>query len=195
MTTPLFNFQLARRSFPRGASIALVFASFVLAMCGCMASASGKRVVQTAVVLNHPGIGPALDGARAYLSEGNPLKIVCRTRAEAQQLANAYLAEYPGSALYVTSGSSMEPFITARSLVVAQPRPYQQIQKGELLIYMGRPDADRADRTCMLHRAVLQDRDGWLMCGDNNRWTETWDRVTPANYMGTAVVVLEAREG
>jgi len=28
------------------------------------------------------------------------------------------------------------------------------------------------------------------MRGDNNRWTESWDRVTPKNYMGRAVALF-----
>ena len=37
----------------------------------------------------------------------------------------------------------------------------------------------------MLHRAVMHDRRGWIMSGDNNRWSESWDRVTTENYIGT----------
>ena len=43
----------------------------------------------------------------------------------------------------------------------------------------------------MLHRAVDRDSGGWIMSGDNNRWSERWDRVTPTTYMGTVVALVE----
>ena len=29
-----------------------------------------------------------------------------------------------------------------------------------------------------------------MMSGDNNRWTESWDRVTPQTYVGTVVALF-----
>jgi hypothetical protein len=36
----------------------------------------------------------------------------------------------------------------------------------------------------------LHDRYGWIMSGDNNRWSESWDRVTADNYIGTVVALF-----
>jgi hypothetical protein len=164
-----------------------------LAMNWCTNAASRKPVAQTAVVLSQQVVLPDVVVEKAEAVKVNPLKIICRSRAEALALASTYLQQFPDSGLYVTSGTpSMEPFIIGRVYVVVQYRPYDSIERGEVLVYMGRPDANKTGRSCMLHRAVLRDHGGWLMCGDNNHWSESWDRVTPVNYLGTAVVVLEA---
>ena len=46
-----------------------------------------------------------------------------------------------------------------------------------------------------LHRAVLRDRGGWLMSGDNNARSESWDRVTPQTYVGTVEALFEVAAG
>lgn len=120
-----------------------------------------------------------------------PRKIVCQSRAEALKLGNS-VARDAGAKLLLTSGTrSMEPVIRGRVYVVAESIPYDHITKGDLLVYMGRPNGAKPDRTSMLHRAVLRDKGGWLMSGDNNRWTESWDRVTPVTYVGTVTTILE----
>jgi hypothetical protein len=85
----------------------------------------------------------------------------------------------------------MQPLIHGKVYVVVRKVPYETITKGDLLVYMGRPNASRRDRISMLHRTVQHDSGGWLMCGDNNARTESWDRVTPTNYLGTVTMILE----
>jgi hypothetical protein len=89
----------------------------------------------------------------------------------------------------------MEPLIHGRTYAVVQNRPYASIKKRDLLVYLGRPDASKPDRLEMLHRAVEGDRHGWIMSGDNNRWSESWDRVTPKTYLGTVVALFEFPAG
>jgi hypothetical protein len=84
----------------------------------------------------------------------------------------------------------MEPLIHGRIYAVIQKRAYETIRKFDLLVYMGRPDASLPIRERMLHRAVKHDRHGWIMSGDNNRWSESWDRVTPNTYVGTVVALF-----
>ena len=160
---------------------------------GCATLPGKSRIAQTATVLSQSGNGSvALNfAANLYYPGANPKKILCQSREEALQLGKS-VARDTGANLLVTSGTkSMEPLIHGRSYVVVQPRPYYSISKGDLLVYQGRPDAAKQDRSCMLHRAVMQDKDGWLMSGDNNRWTESWDRVTPDTYQGTVTTILE----
>jgi hypothetical protein len=174
----------------------IIFLSLVLIKLltsGCTALPGANRTAQTATVISQHGNGP-LDLNRSVSQDYpgvNPKKILCQSREEALQLGKSF-ARDTGANLLVTSGSnSMEPLIHGRTYVVVQPRPYDRISKGDLLVYQGRPDGAKPDRTCMLHRAVLQDKAGWLMSGDNNRWTESWDRVTPDTYQGTVTTILE----
>lgn len=85
----------------------------------------------------------------------------------------------------------MEPLIHGKAYVVVRKRPYDAITKGSVLVYMGRPSASKPDRVSMLHRTVTRDSGGWLMRGDNNARTESWDRVTPKNYLGMVEMILE----
>ncbi len=130
--------------------------------------------------------------ANHYSPGTNPRKIVCQSRDEALVLGNS-LASDTGSVLFLTSGSkSMEPLIKGRAYVVVQTLPFDRIIKGELLVYLGHPSAaNMQNPTCMLHRTVLQDKGGWIMSGDNNRWSESWDRVTKSTYIGTVTTILE----
>ena len=149
------------------------------------------QVAQTAIAISSHGTGSSASTANRYIQGSNPRKIVCQSREEAIVLGNSF-ARDTGAKLLLTSGTkSMEPLIHGRAYVVVQPLPYDRIIKGELLVYMGRPSAAKKDRTSMLHRTVLQDKGGWMMSGDNNRWTESWDRVTTTTYMGTVTAILE----
>jgi hypothetical protein len=85
----------------------------------------------------------------------------------------------------------MEPLIHGKTFVVVQKRSFGSIALRDLLVYMGRPDSSKQTRIKMLHRAVAHDRYGWLMSGDNNRWSESWDRVTPDTFLGVAVALFE----
>jgi hypothetical protein len=113
---------------------------------------------------------------------------------EAAAAAAELNARQLGGIVLCTSGTgSMEPLIPARPTYVVVAKPsFETLKRSDLLVYMGRLDARRADRTCTLHRAVEHDRLGWLMSGDHNRWTESWDRVTPENYIGKVLLILEA---
>jgi hypothetical protein len=93
-----------------------------------------------------------------------------------------------------TSGTaSMLPFINDHpTFVIVKKEPFDSIKKSDILVYMGRLDGRRPERTCALHRAVQLDDLGWIMSGDNNRWTESWDRVTPENYLGKVVMIFES---
>ena len=128
--------------------------------------------------------------AHAAGSAAAPAKLQFATQRQAM-LAASLFARSTGGSLVLTSGtSSMEPLIHGKTYVVVAKRPYTSISKSDILLYQGRPDASKADRKTILHRAVLQDKYGWLMSGDNNRWSESWDRVTTANYEGTVVAIF-----
>lgn len=112
------------------------------------------------------------------------------TGPEALYAARLYALLHNGEVVETSGTPSMRPLIVGKVYAVAVKLPYERIGKSDLLVYRGRPDAAKVDRTEMLHRAVAHDRDGWIMSGDNNRWTESWDRVTPATYLGTVVALF-----
>jgi len=113
------------------------------------------------------------------------------SRSEALIACEDYAAANGGTVVTTSGTPSMEPLIHGQTFVVVQKRPFESIAKKEILVYMGRPDSSKPTRVKMLHRAVLHDRHGWIMSGDNNRWSESWDRVTPETYLGTVVALSE----
>ena len=129
--------------------------------------------------------------AKEFAGKIAPTKTRFASRIEAQLACESYATAHGGS-VEITSGTrSMEPFIHGQTYFVVQKRPYESITHRDLLVYMGRPDASKPDRIKILHRAVDHDRYGWIMSGDNNRWSETWDRVAAKTYVGTAVAFFE----
>jgi hypothetical protein len=120
----------------------------------------------------------------------NPSEVRYTTQREAMAAASLY-AQICGGSLIITSGtSSMEPLIHGKVYAVITKRSFGSIAKSDILVYQGRPNAAADDIETMLHRAVLEDKDGWIMSGDNNRWSESWDRVTSDNYVGTVVALF-----
>jgi hypothetical protein len=136
--------------------------------------------------------GPSGVDTRSHLTGAiTPTKLVCADQLDAL-LACENCATANGGTIVTTSGTpSMEPLIHGKTYAVIVKLPYESIAKRDLLVYMGRPDANKPDRFKMLHRAVLHDRYGWMMSGDNNRWSESWDRVTPETYVGVVVALFE----
>ena len=122
-------------------------------------------------------------------------KVSFGSRVEAYAGAVVYAAENGGSVTITSGTPSMEPLIHGRTYAVIQNLRYDLIRKYDLLVYLGRPGASLPDRERMLHRAVKHDRHGWIMSGDNNRWSESWDRVTPTTYIGTVVALFAFPNG
>lgn len=109
--------------------------------------------------------------------------------------AHAYAALNGGEVRKVSRTGSMRPFINDDDYVVIAKPKYEEIQKGDILLYSGKISKAAKDRTVgLLHRAAMKDRLGWIMGGDNNSAYENWDRVTPDLLMGKAVAVFTVGE-
>lgn len=121
-----------------------------------------------------------------------PPKTVCANRAEALEQATAFSKSMAGTYVTATSGTpSMEPLIHGVCFVVMERQPYAAVKKFDVLEYWGRLDANSPKRTLVLHRAVLLDSAGWIMSGDNNMYSESWDRLTALTYIGTAIRIFQ----
>lgn len=105
--------------------------------------------------------------------------------------ANVY-AKLHGGKVYRTLGTgSMKPLLDAPAYVVCQDVPFDGVQLKDVLVYNGRLDPSKPDRKVLIHRAVLKDKYGWLMSGDNNKRSESWDRVTKDTLLGRCVVIFQ----
>ena len=126
---------------------------------------------------------------QADLARGLPPRIVCASQGEAFALAGA-------GATPVLGTGSMAPWIPAalpgldpRKTVVAyavidSAATYDGITTGALVVYFATWAGGR-----VLHQAASRDGGGWIMAGLHNERSETWERVTAANYIGTVARV------
>ena len=126
---------------------------------------------------------------QADLARGLPPRIVCADQGEAFALAGV-------GATPVLGTGSMAPWIPAalpgldpRQTVVAYAvidtaATYDGITTGALVVYFATWAGGR-----VLHQAAARDGGGWIMSGLHNERSETWERVTAANYVGTVARV------
>ena len=126
---------------------------------------------------------------QAEIARGLPPRIVCASQGEAFALAGV-------SATPVLGTGSMAPWIPAalpgldpRQTVVAYAvidtaATYDGITTGALVVYFATWAGGR-----VLHQAAARDSGGWIMSGLHNERSETWERVTAANYIGTVARV------
>ena len=126
---------------------------------------------------------------QAEIARGLPPRVVCADRRDAEAQAG------PG-AISVLGTGSMAPFIppalpgrdplaTVVALaVIDSAANFDGITTGALVIY-----APRWASGNVMHQAAMRDGGGWIMSGLNNERSETWERVTPATYVGTVARV------
>ena len=126
---------------------------------------------------------------QADLARGLPPRIVCASQGEA--FAQAGVGATP-----VLGTGSMAPWIPAalpgldpRKTVVAYAvidtaATYDGITTGALVVYFATWAGGR-----VLHQAAARDGGGWIMSGLHNERSETWERVTAKNYIGTVARV------
>jgi hypothetical protein len=163
----------------------------LLGACAFVAGLKGQETVGT-LQTNAP-----VTGGESYFGADTPSAatvVPSNTHFASQSEAFAACVSYAaanGGTVVTTSGTpSMEPLIHGKTFAVVQKRPFESIALRDLVVYMGRPDGSKPTRVKMLHRAVEHDCGGWIMSGDNNRWSESWDRVTPQTYGGVVVALF-----
>jgi hypothetical protein len=125
----------------------------------------------------------------AVLVAGLPVRIVCADQSAAKEQAG------PG-AIAVLGTGSMAPYIPAAlpgldplATIVAyavldSTATFDGITKGALIVYL--PAWTKGQ---VMHQAAARDAGGWIMSGLHNERSETWERLTPANYVGTVARV------
>lgn len=114
------------------------------------------------------------------------LPIETHAVADPLQAATEHAARVGGRPLRVAFTGSMRPHLHGGEVVVAVA-DYGAIQAGSVVCYEGQM-GDGVTRM-IIHRAVQKDKGGWIMSGDNNAVSETWQRVVPANYLGTVIAI------
>jgi len=120
----------------------------------------------------------------------NPVVVVHETAEDARKAAYSEASGLKGRVYRTVGTPSMEPFITGQVYVVGVPKPYDQLQQGEIANY--RPKF--ANGSIVIHRLIQKDKGGWIGSGDNNRWSESNERIKQDNYLD-AVVKIHTYKG
>jgi hypothetical protein len=178
---------------PISTSTARIVGLLLLGACAFISGLKGQETVgtlQTSAPLTSAETYFGADTPSGPSSPVVPSNCHYASQSEALAACVAYAAAHGGTVIATSGTPSMEPLIHGKTFVVVQKRPFESIAMRDLLVYMGRPDASKAARVKMLHRAVEHDDGGWIMSGDNNRWSESWDRVTPQTYGGVVVALF-----
>lgn len=96
------------------------------------------------------------------------------------------LSVLSGGQLYrIAPTGSMRPTLMDDDYVVTQKVPYEELKEGDIISYT--PKWNKGKLT--IHRLVQKDKTGWIASGDNNARSESWERVTPSNYVDKLVKV------
>jgi hypothetical protein len=127
---------------------------------------------------------------QAEIARGLPPRVVCTSQADA-------LAQAGAGATPILGTGSMAPWIPAalpgldpRKTVVAYAAmdgaaTFAGVTVGALVVYV----PAWASGGHVMHQAAARDSGGWIMSGLHNERSETWERVTAANYVGTVARV------
>jgi hypothetical protein len=113
---------------------------------------------------------------------GLPLRVMCLNEldAKAQAGSGAFAVLGTGSMVpYIPAASKgADPLKTVCAYAVPNGFGYQQIKKGDLVIY-------RASWTpsLVIHQAAQRDSQGWVMSGLGNKESESFARVTEKDFV------------
>ena len=128
----------------------------------------------------------ALIGAAWLLAFGwKPVKIdpPLHLVGNSQEAAIQEAARINGKVWAVMHTGSMKPLLQGGEHAVTVAK-FDTVQRGQVLVYHA-----TYNKNPIIHRAVEQDKYGWLMSGDSSPRSESWARVTSENYLGTVVAI------
>ncbi len=103
-------------------------------------------------------------------------------------LSYARAADIGGLMFVLLDTHSMEPLLQGDDRLVVETskgRPYSSLIAGEIIAYR----ADWAPEVPMVHRLISKDKDGWILSGDANVYSESGWRVNEATYIGVVIEV------
>lgn len=113
---------------------------------------------------------------------GESPRPVAAAPAEAWDNARRLVERTPRAFVLVGSGRSMQPLYQPGTILVLQQLPFQQLKRGQTVLYRNRQDK------VVAHVLVARGRDGWRVQGLNNR-IHDGEPVHAGNLVG---VVLAA---
>lgn len=111
--------------------------------------------------------------------------------SEATKGALAHAKLIGGRVHVVSNTRSMRPLLQGGELVVVsdpQKDPWSNVTEGDVCVY-----AYAYHENPLIHRAAMRDAHGWIMAGDSAPRSESFDRMTPENYLGRLVAIYRVK--
>lgn len=110
---------------------------------------------------------------------------LCDSRLAAEAQAHMAAVKLGATVFAVTDTGSMRPALQGGDFVVTRRDALADVKAGDVLIYRAtwRPTG----ANLVIHRAVQKDSHGWIMSGDSAPHSESFARVTEANYHGRVI--------
>lgn len=107
------------------------------------------------------------------------------TEEDAAWKQASYVAEYTSRAFVLMGmGQSMRPLYEAGTILVLRQMPYDQLKRGQTVMYRNRQDK------AVAHVLVSRSRDGWRAQGLNNP-THDMEPIRPENLVGVVIAACQ----
>lgn len=129
--------------------------------------------------------------AEAYIAgcyvAGSPtpqLSTVTEAKLRSRELA----ASLPGAFVVKGQGRSMQPLYGDNTVLVVQPKPFTQLQRGMSVVFRTK------DNRSVTHVLIAKSKDGWRTMGLNNQRHDS-NPVTAQNLQGVVVAAYAVVDG
>lgn len=84
------------------------------------------------------------------------------------------------------TGLSMEPLIPADAWIVSETLPFEQLERGQVVLF------NRSPGRRVAHALLKKTGQGWITVGVNNESVDDHTRVTRRNYLGVITAAFVA---
>jgi hypothetical protein len=120
------------------------------------------------------------------IDTGRSPRPLCLTVSQAWRQAADTASHLSHAFVLVGDGESMHPLYPSGTILVLQPLPYTRLERGQTVLYRDQ------DNHLVAHVLVAKARDGWRICGLNNR-THDMEPVQAGNLVGVVVAAYTPR--
>jgi len=110
------------------------------------------------------------------------------TISEAKLRSRSLALSLPGAFIVKGQGRSMEPLYCDNTVLVVQPKPFAELERGMSVVFRTR------DNRSVTHVLVAKSKDGWRTIGLNNQ-RHDGTAVTPENIQGVVVAAYAVIDG
>lgn len=117
---------------------------------------------------------------------GNPAASQLEIDRALSERAEIYARTRPYTQVWRGTGLSMEPLIPADAWIVSETLPFEQLERGQVVLF------NRGPGHRVAHALLKKTDQGWITVGINNKNVDDYTRVTRHNYLGVITAAFIA---